>query len=61
MRKSKLVYSAGTFTNFMPAVSKHRVKEEIRRYSSRQRTPKRPDSESHGSTRQQAIAKAPAK
>jgi hypothetical protein len=38
------------------------VKEEIRRYSSPQRTPKRPSSEPHGATRQQqAIAKTPAK
>jgi hypothetical protein len=37
------------------------AKEEIRRYSSPQRTPKRPSSERHGATRQQAIAETSAK
>jgi hypothetical protein len=37
------------------------VKEEVRRYSSPQRTPKRPSSEPHGATRQQAIEETPAK
>jgi hypothetical protein len=37
------------------------AKEEIRRYSSPQRTPKRPSSEPHGATEQQAIAETPAK
>jgi hypothetical protein len=38
-----------------------RVKEEIRSYSSPQRTPKRPSSEPLEATRQQAIAKTNAK
>jgi hypothetical protein len=38
------------------------VKEEIRRYSSQYiARPKRPSSQPHGATRQQAIAKTPAK
>jgi hypothetical protein len=37
------------------------LKEEIRRYSSPHRTAKRPSSEPHGATRQQAIAEIPAK
>jgi hypothetical protein len=37
------------------------VQEEIRRYSSPQRTPERPNSEPHGATRQQATAKTSAK
>jgi hypothetical protein len=37
------------------------VKEEIRRYSSPQRTPKWPNSKPHGAARQQATAKTPAR
>jgi hypothetical protein len=37
------------------------VKEDIRSYSSPERTPKCPSTEPHGATRQQAIAKTPAK
>jgi hypothetical protein len=38
-----------------------RAKQEIRRYSSPQRTPNWPSSEPHGAIRQQAIAETPAK
>jgi hypothetical protein len=37
------------------------IKEEIRHYSSQYSAPKQPSSEPHGATRQQAIAKTPAK